>query len=40
MKPFRYERAEDMAGSDSTLSGEPVGAFLAGVTNQVDLMNL
>jgi xanthine dehydrogenase YagS FAD-binding subunit len=40
MKPFRYERAEDMAGAVATLSGEPGGAFLAGGTNLVDLMKL
>jgi xanthine dehydrogenase YagS FAD-binding subunit len=40
MKPFRYERAEDMAGAVATLIGEPGGAFLAGGTNLVDLMKL
>jgi xanthine dehydrogenase YagS FAD-binding subunit len=40
MKPFRYERAEDMAGAVATLAGEPGGAFLAGGTNLVDLMKL
>jgi xanthine dehydrogenase YagS FAD-binding subunit len=40
MKPFRYERAEDMAGAVATLTGEPGGAFLAGGTNLVDLMKL
>jgi xanthine dehydrogenase YagS FAD-binding subunit len=40
MKPFRYERAEDVAGAVATLSGEPGGAFLAGGTNLVDLMKL
>jgi xanthine dehydrogenase YagS FAD-binding subunit len=40
MKPFRYERAEGMAGAVATLIGEPGGAFLAGGTNLVDLMKL
>jgi xanthine dehydrogenase YagS FAD-binding subunit len=40
MKPFRYQRAEDMAGAVATLRGEPGGAFLAGGTNLVDLMKL
>jgi xanthine dehydrogenase YagS FAD-binding subunit len=40
MKPFRYQRAQDMAGAVATLTGEPGGAFLAGGTNLVDLMKL
>ena len=40
MKPFRYERARDMAGAVAALVGEPGGAFLAGGTNLVDLMKL
>jgi xanthine dehydrogenase YagS FAD-binding subunit len=40
MKPFRYERAQDMARAVATLTGEPGGAFLAGGTNLVDLMKL
>lgn len=40
MKPFRYERAADITGAVTTLTGEPGGAFLAGGTNLVDLMKL
>jgi xanthine dehydrogenase YagS FAD-binding subunit len=40
MKPFRYERAQDMAAAVATLRGEPGGAFLAGGTNLVDLMKV
>ena len=40
MKPFRYERAQDMGGAVATVAGEPGGAFLAGGTNLVDLMKL
>ena len=40
MKPFRYERAEDVAGAVATLAGERTGEFLAGGTNLVDLMKL
>jgi xanthine dehydrogenase YagS FAD-binding subunit len=40
MKPFRYERATDMAEAVATLAAEPGGAFLAGGTNLVDLMKV
>ena len=40
MKPFRYERAEDVSGAVATLTGERTGEFLAGGTNLVDLMKL
>jgi xanthine dehydrogenase YagS FAD-binding subunit len=40
MKPFRYERAEDVSGAVATLAGERTGEFLAGGTNLVDLMKL
>jgi xanthine dehydrogenase YagS FAD-binding subunit len=40
MKPYRYERAEDMPGAVAMLAREPGGAFLAGGTNLVDLMKL
>jgi len=40
MKPFRYERAEDVSGAVATLAGERTGEYLAGGTNLVDLMKL
>jgi xanthine dehydrogenase YagS FAD-binding subunit len=40
MKPFRYERATDVAGAVAMLADAPRGAFLAGGTNLVDLMKL
>ena len=40
MKPFRYDRAEDISGAVTTLAREQAGAFLAGGTNLVDLMKL
>ena len=40
MKPFRYDRAEDISGAVATLAREPTGMFLAGGTNLVDLMKL
>lgn len=40
MKPFRYDRAEDISGAVATLAGERAGVFLAGGTNLVDLMKL
>lgn len=40
MKPFRYERATDVAGSVRMLAEAPRGAFLAGGTNLIDLMRL
>ncbi len=40
MKPYRYERAEDVGGAVAMLADEPNAAFLAGGTNLVDLMKL
>jgi xanthine dehydrogenase YagS FAD-binding subunit len=40
MKPYRYERAEDIPGAVATLAEEPNAKFLAGGTNLVDLMKL
>jgi xanthine dehydrogenase YagS FAD-binding subunit len=40
MKPFRYARADDVAGAVALLAREPRAAFLAGGTNLVDLMKL
>jgi xanthine dehydrogenase YagS FAD-binding subunit len=40
VKPFRYERAEDVAEAVAMLAAAPDGAFLAGGTNLVDLMRL
>lgn len=40
MKPYRYERAEDVSGAVATFAGEPNATFLAGGTNLVDLMKL
>lgn len=40
MRPFRYERADDVAGAVALLAREPEGAFLGGGTNLVDLMRL
>ena len=40
MKPFRYDRAGNVAGAVATLAAEPAGMFLAGGTNLVDLMKL
>jgi len=40
VKPFRYERAEDISGAVATLARERTGEFLAGGTNLVDLMKL
>ncbi|MFE6547078.1 FAD binding domain-containing protein [Streptomyces sp. NPDC057746] len=40
MKPFRYQRAEDVPGAVRMLARAPHGAFLAGGTNLVDLMRL
>ena len=39
MRPFRYERARDVA-SACTLAAEPSAMFIAGGTNLVDLMKL
>jgi xanthine dehydrogenase YagS FAD-binding subunit len=40
MRPFRYERADDVPGAVAMLAGAPNGAFLAGGTNLVDHMRL
>ena len=40
MRPFRYERATDIAAAVAMLAGEPHAAFLAGGTNLVDHMRL
>lgn len=40
MRPFRYQRATDVAGAVAAVSAEPRAAFLAGGTNLVDLMKL
>jgi xanthine dehydrogenase YagS FAD-binding subunit len=40
MRPFRYERATDLAGAVAMVAEAPRGAFLAGGTNLVDLMKL
>jgi xanthine dehydrogenase YagS FAD-binding subunit len=40
MRPFRYERAADVATAVATVSGAPGATFLAGGTNLVDLMKL
>jgi xanthine dehydrogenase YagS FAD-binding subunit len=40
VRPFRYDRAEDISGAVATLAGERAGVFLAGGTNLVDLMKL
>jgi xanthine dehydrogenase YagS FAD-binding subunit len=40
VKPFRYERAADVAGAVTMLAEAPQGAYLAGGTNLVDLMKL
>ncbi len=40
MKPYRYERAEDVSGAVARLAREPHARFLAGGTNLVDLMKL
>ncbi|WP_435241465.1 FAD binding domain-containing protein [Streptomyces cucumeris] len=40
MKPFRYERADDVSSAVTALAEEPEAAFLAGGTNLVDLMRL
>ncbi|MBI0381592.1 FAD binding domain-containing protein, partial [Streptomyces albiflaviniger] len=40
MKPFRYERADEVPAAVATLVGEPEAAYLAGGTNLVDLMRL
>jgi xanthine dehydrogenase YagS FAD-binding subunit len=40
VRPFRYERAEDVPGAVAALAEDPEAAFLAGGTNLVDLMKL
>ena len=40
MKPFRYERAEDVDGAVTSLAEQPNARFLGGGTNLVDLMKL
>ncbi len=40
MRPFRYERATDVAGAVATIAGAPKGAFLGAGTNLVDHMRL
>ncbi|MFI7026745.1 FAD binding domain-containing protein [Micromonospora sp. NPDC049900] len=40
MRPFRYERATDLAGAVALLARSPQAAFLGGGTNLVDLMKL
>ncbi|MEU8826401.1 xanthine dehydrogenase family protein subunit M [Streptomyces sp. NPDC048636] len=40
MKPFRYERADDVSSAVTALVEEPAAAYLAGGTNLVDLMRL
>jgi xanthine dehydrogenase YagS FAD-binding subunit len=40
MRPFRYERATDVAGAVATIAGAPNGAFLGAGTNLVDHMRL
>ena len=40
MRPFRYERATDIAEAVAMLAGEPDAAFLGGGTNLVDHMRL
>ena len=40
MKPFDYERAEDVAGAVAAVAARPGAAFLGGGTNLVDHMKL
>ncbi len=40
MKPFRYDRAQDMSGAVAMLAAAPRGALLGGGTNLVGLMKL
>lgn len=40
MKPFSYERAEDVAGALKAVTSRPGAKFLAGGTNLIDLMKL
>src|SRR5260370_40652628 len=38
MTAFEYVRPDDMAGAVAMVSGDPRAAYLAGGTNQLDLM--
>jgi xanthine dehydrogenase YagS FAD-binding subunit len=40
MRPFTYERADDVQGAVRAVSGQPGAKFLAGGTNLIDLMKL
>src|ERR1700757_3204453 len=40
MKPFSYERAQDVAGAVRAVAGRPDAKFLAGGTNLIDLMKV
>jgi xanthine dehydrogenase YagS FAD-binding subunit len=40
MKPFSYERADDVAGALHAVAGRPDAKFLAGGTNLIDLMKV
>src|SRR3954453_2591860 len=40
MKPFSYERAEDVAGALRAVASRPNAKFLAGGTNLIDLMKV
>lgn len=40
MKPFSYERADDIAGALRAVASRPDAKFLAGGTNLIDLMKL
>jgi xanthine dehydrogenase YagS FAD-binding subunit len=40
MRPFKYERAADVASAVARVAGRPGAAFLAGGTNLVDHMKL
>ncbi|MET7903524.1 xanthine dehydrogenase family protein subunit M [Streptomyces sp. NPDC005336] len=40
MRPFRYERADNVSAAVTALAEEPGAAYLAGGTNLVDLMRL
>lgn len=40
MEPFRYERAEHIAGAVAVVAATPAAKFLGGGTNLVDLMRL
>jgi xanthine dehydrogenase YagS FAD-binding subunit len=40
VKPFRYERAGNVASACASAAGEPTAKFIAGGTNLIDLMKL